>query len=383
MSIFGTAARTDSSPRRHAEPAYAFLRRVAGDAWDRARELMETWLGVYPQAARKSLIARLRSADDRDFSSAFWELYLHEMYRRDGWQITIEPAVPASDARPDFLVQKGATSYYVEARCIFESGQNRGANKRLQTVYDSLNRLNAGAFSLCVHVRRIGDTAPSVKELARSLEEWLAALDPDRVAAALQGYGTREKREWRYEGWHLVFEPLPLKPGARDRSGRGALGMFGSGGSFVDDVSPLRRALSDKGSKYGELDHPLVIAVNIISDFHDDDDTRQALFGGGDWERDLNPQPSPDIGYWGSSYSPQHTHVAGVLVALSMHHARVANYAPTYWPHPGAEVNVDRLALWPVEDATGRQESTNAAIEANAHFGLPADWPGDLFPRDR
>jgi hypothetical protein len=383
VSIFGTAARTDSSPRRHAEPAYAFMRRVAGDAWDRVRELIESWLSVYPEAARKSLVARLRSGDDRDFASAFWELYLHEMYRRDGWQITIEPAVPASDARPDFLVQKDAASYYVEARCIFESGRNRGADKRLQTVYDSLNKLNAGAFSLSVHVRRIGDVAPSTRELARSLEDWLAALDPDQVALALKGYSTREKREWRFEGWHLVFEPLPLKPEARDRPDRRALGMFGSGGSFVDDVSPLRRALSDKGGKYGELDHPLVIAVNIISDFHDDDDSRQALFGIGDWERDLKAQRSPNIGYWGSSQSPQHAHVAGVLLALSMHHARVAKYAPTYWPHPGADVEVDRLALWPIENGTGRQESTSAAIAAHVHFGLPADWPGELFPRNR
>lgn len=159
--------------------------------------------------------------------------------------------------------------------------------------------------------------------------------------------------------------------------------MFGSGGGFVDDVSPLRRALSDKGDKYGELDYPLVIAVNINSDFHDDDDTRHSLFGGGDWERDLKAQPSPDIGYWGSVYSPRHTHVAGVVIALSMHYARVATYAPTYWPHPGADVEVDRLALWRVEDGTGRQEFISAEIAAHAHFGLPADWPGELFPRDK
>lgn len=359
------------------------MRRVAGDAWDRTRELIETWLSAYPKTAQKPLIARLRAADDRAFASAFWELYLHEMYRRDGWQITIEPAVPASDARPDFLVRRGATSYYVEARCIFESGHNRGASKRLQTVYDSLNKLNAGAFTLSVHVRRIGDTDPSTKELARSLEAWLAAFDPDKVAAALKDYATSEKYEWRHEGWHLVFEPLPLKPEARDRPGRRALGMFSSSGSLVDDVSPLRRALSDKGRKYGELDLPLVIAVNIISDFHDDDDTRQALFGGAGWDREPNARPSPDTGYWGSSYSPQHTHVAGVLVALSMHLARVAIYAPTYWPHPGAGVEVPRLALWPIESGTDRQEGTNAAIAANVHFGLPTDWPGDLFPRER
>ncbi|MGA2990309.1 MAG: hypothetical protein ABSD88_07515, partial [Candidatus Korobacteraceae bacterium] len=42
----------------------------------------------------------------------------------------------------------------------------------------------------------------------------------------------------------------------------------------------IRTAIDGKATKYGMLNHPLIIVVNVLDDFCDDDDIWNALFGG-------------------------------------------------------------------------------------------------------
>ena len=41
----------------------------------------------------------------------------------------------------------------------------------------------------------------------------------------------------------------------------------------------IRAAIEGKATKYGNLDRPLIVAVNVLDDFCDDGDIRNALFG--------------------------------------------------------------------------------------------------------
>lgn len=388
-SVFGTHARTDTAPSRHTESTYAFLRRVAGPVWDQCRALIDEWLAAYPADDRVALAARLRSSDDRVFTSAFWELYLYEMYRRDGWAIDIEPAVEGVATRPDFLVSKDSVSYYVEARCTFER-EDRGAAARLQTVYDSLNGMDSGAFHLAVTPIGVGTQAPPTAKLRRALETWLSTLDPDAGDFSLSDERPERRFEWVWHDWHLLFRPMPRSANARMTPVRRALGAFiPDAASFVDDITPLRDALSEKGSKYGKLNHPLVIAINIGSGFHDDEDTEQALYGGVGWRiniDDPDAEATPvltDPGYWGWPGRPAHDHVAGILLAGSMHYSRVARYAPTFWLHPYAAQAIAPLPNWRVARAAPEgMEYADPAVLPYQHFDLPAGWPvGEPFPR--
>ncbi|MGC5225158.1 hypothetical protein ACPW96_21525 [Micromonospora sp. DT81.3] len=389
-SLFGTRNRTDSRPSRHSESTYAFLRRAAGPVWDQCRDLIDDWLRAYPENARAALRARLRSGNDREFTSAFWELYLHEMYRGAGWTIAIEPSVATRPARPDFLVSKGDVAYYVEARCIVEGGSDGGAAARKQTVFDSLNEIDSGPFHLSVTTVTVGANMPSTKTLRRGLEKWLEGLDPDAVDYGVDGEQPGHQFKWVEDGWHLVFHPMPRDVGVRGTRAKRALGVYQDAeASFIDDITPLRRALSEKGSKYGELTHPLVLAINAGSSFHDEYDTQQALFGTVGWRfdfRDRDAGATPVLtkpGYWGWPGQPAHTHVAGVLLAEGMHYARVAQYAPAFWPHPSAAQGVAPLASWRVAHLVdGQTAYSEPSVSAPDLFGLPTGWPlGEPFPR--
>lgn len=387
--LFDTRDRLDTAPSRHGESTFEFLDRVAGPVWDQCRALITGWLSDYPESDRTALRARLRSTDDHVFTSAFWELYLHEMYRRDGWTVLIEPSVPDSDNRPDFLVSKDDHRYYVEARCTFEAA-DRGAVGRLQAVYAALDSINSGAFHLAVTVVHVGANSPPTRALRRSLEAWLAELDPDAESYGLGLDDPARRFDWTHEDWALTFQPIPRRADVRGTPAERPLGAFiPSEASVIDDVGSLREALRDKGSKYGALDYPLVLAINVGSGFHDDRDTLQALYGTIGWTIDFdNPiaEATPVItqaGFWGPPGRPTRTHIAGMLLAEGLHYGRVARYSPAFWAHPAAPEGIVEVPIWRTPILGGDEVDYSRPERApHVHFGLPEGWPlGEPFPR--
>lgn len=311
------------------------------------------------------------------------------MYQRDGWVVTVEPAVPGSPNRPDFLVSRGSSAYYVEARCTFE-GADRGAAARLNTVYAAVDRIDSGDFHLAVTVIAVGQSSPPTRSLRRSLETWLSDLDADAFDFGLDLSDSSPRFEWTHEDWNLVFQPIPRRASARDSPAERPLGAFLPGAAlFVDDVGSLRQALLDKGSKYGRLDHSLVLAINIGSGFHDNADTIQALYGTVGWTIDIaNPdsEATPVLtepGFWGRPGRPVRTHIAGVLLAEGMHYGRVAKYAPAFWPHPSPAEHIEPLPVWRLALTDGDGITLVAPDRApHDYFELPEGWPlGSPFPR--
>ena len=63
-------------------------------------------------------------------------------------------------------------------------------------------------------------------------------------------------------GWKIDFRAYPKSPDARGREGARPLGIFGGGEAYwVQDEEGIRGALTDKGSAYGLLGAPFVVAV--------------------------------------------------------------------------------------------------------------------------
>jgi hypothetical protein len=118
--LFDDFERINGNPSEHGEPLYPFLNRAAGEYWQNVRDLLTEWLSQYPEAERPTLISRFRRTDRRGFLGAFWELYLHEVFRRLGFEIAFHPAVSGATRRPDFRLQLGTAVTYVEAVTIYE-----------------------------------------------------------------------------------------------------------------------------------------------------------------------------------------------------------------------------------------------------------------------
>src|SRR5215211_6674228 len=91
MRLFNVPPSDDVGPADHNEPHIDYLTRTGRPAFVFIRELIEKWLSEVSHPHRRPLITRLRSRNDHQFESAFFELYLHALLRRLGCAIKFHP----------------------------------------------------------------------------------------------------------------------------------------------------------------------------------------------------------------------------------------------------------------------------------------------------
>lgn len=279
--LFRNFIRTDSTPKRATETDFAFLDRSASEAVDNVRSIVATCLERYPLGEQAELVARLTSGDSRLFASGTFELFLHEYLRRQGFTLLPHPELPnGSQRRPDFLVTcPDGTRLYLEAVCASDNdGQDPAAEARKNVALQVLD--NAVHPNFMVAVESDGDptTQPSGRRLADEVVRWLDTLDPDLAIAEADSNGASPEYRWQHEGWRVRIRAIPVRPDARGRQRR-LIGVRNLGGGWVDGWSPIRDAVLTKSRRYGHLDLPLVIAVNVDAFDLEPIDEAQALFG--------------------------------------------------------------------------------------------------------
>jgi hypothetical protein len=147
--IFDLIKRTATAPAGHAEPAFDFLNRIAGDYWVHPRQLLQTWADrIADSSDYQELRQRFRSRDDEEFRSAFLELYLHECLVRAGYSVTIHPRVPNGSRRPDFLAERGDERFYLEAKSPGTAPAAKAAARRQAVLLDVVDSLGDPNFLL-------------------------------------------------------------------------------------------------------------------------------------------------------------------------------------------------------------------------------------------
>jgi hypothetical protein len=150
--------------------------------------------------------------------------------------------------------------------------------------------------------------------------------------------------------------------------------------------------LADKGSAYGSLGAPFVVAVASSSVFLDDDDVLNALYGTevvefrtfADGTESTVTTRKPD-GYWYGGSHWDHRGVSAVLVVKNLHPAFVGEQQHTMWEHPDPEYAVDAFHIWRrAVFGCGSMTFVEPDRSQTDWFGLGEPWPvGEPFPRNR
>lgn len=388
MSIFGSDLRSDPSPLRHGETVHAFLDRCSDPFFAAVRDLLEDWLAQVPEEHRQGLVGAFRDSQNKHaFMSAFWELYLHEMYRRCGYEITIHPQLPNTSKRPDFLVDGNGDRFYVEAVQVGESHSDVAEARRLADVHAVLDTESTGRFSLSMSYERVGQQPLPTTELRKALREWLAFLDADEVAAQLArpeepgeiAFDRLPRLDWVSRDWILHFHAIPLKAGLAEGS-TPMIGMHGpASAGVIDKHTSLMRALDSKANRYGRPDAPLVIAVldNTGPIGTHGYNIEQALYGLAA-ARPTNHPVLADLvheGHWLTRNGWRRGHAPQVISAIQLSPWHVANYTPQLWTtlEPGAvgPAQPDFLARMDLSTP-----DPSPLPSADNPFGLNMDWPG-------
>lgn len=386
--IFTEISRADASPKANRESNFAFLDRSARPEMGRVRRYLEGLVGEYPQKERDELVARLKCGDDTHFKSAVFELALYAFLVRLGYALSPHPELPSgSKARPDFHVTTPTgEEFYLEA--VLASIRDESvpaAEAMIGSTLDALGKASHPNFMVLVEYEGTPDTQPSGKKLLAATLKWLNSLDPDRVRAEAesQGLGSTPTQEWAHEGWQVRLRAYPLRPEARGKSSS-LIGMLDGGARVIDQWSSIRDAIKHKGAKYGNLDKPLLVAVNFGSFHLNEIDEMDALYGQEQYVVDIrNPEKEAWMtrasnGAWIGPSGPRALRVSGAwifndLTVYSLSSRRQTIYFNPWATHPLPEA----LKTMPHAIVDGDQLQRGVGFSLAEVLGLPTRWPED------
>ncbi len=329
MLLFESGERTNDRPGRYGEPEFSYIDQAARPAMAAFRQMANEWFSRLSDSEKADVRGRFQS-EGYQHSSAFWELYLHELLTRTGYSLKPHPQRSEVKSRPDFLVSDArAPLFYLEATLGgVPSVSDAGGAARKNQVYNAINSLKSPDFFLELRIRGAPATPPSGARLRRDLTKWLGSLDFPTIDALFKANTLDEipRYEWSHEGWNILFRPIPKSPKSRGQPRTRPIGMMVPEARYLATHVDLREALENKSKKYGKLDLPYVVAVNMFAMHCDLIDIMNALFGqetcvvfesaGG--KLDSRPGERKRNGFWFGPRGARNSEVSGVVVTVNL-----------------------------------------------------------------
>lgn len=206
----------------------------------------------------------------------------------------------------------------------------------------------------------------------------LRALDPDGLLPP----------GWEYngEGWRILFQPIAKSAAGRGKPGVRPVGIHSARSKWITTREAIRKEIAGKASRYGQLDRPFVIALNVTSDWGcDDDDVVDALFGTEShiirWTEhgveNAGTRRNPD-GAWQGPKGPSNTRNSAVLLFKGAAPWNVPRVAMRLYNNPHARRAL-RTALSQLPGAIVENNVLRLldGIDTAAIFGLPDVWPAE------
>jgi hypothetical protein len=260
---------------------------------------------------------------------------------------------------------------------------DHGGEARKGMVFDSLSANPHKNFMVAIEDLGYPKSQPSGKRLIRDIHSWLDSLDPDSVQQQIntEGFESIISFEWDHEDWKMIFRPIPLKLEKRGKSAN-LIGVGNMAVGWVDSWSPIRDAVKFKGSKYGPLEKPLLIAVNLNSSALDKIDEMQALYGQEQFVFEVeNPDKEPRMerapnGVWYNKKGPQYTRVSGVWIFNDLHPSSISVRKQTIYFNPWATHPLpDSLKYFPHAVPENNKMSWLEGVSFSELYGLSERWP--------
>ncbi|WP_448575671.1 hypothetical protein [Thermomicrobium sp.] len=341
MSLFATPP--DPRIARPTAPHRATLaQRLAGAITGpdrRVRDLLETWFARLPVPAQTDVRSRLWERDRRLALAAFWELYLHELLTRLGYQLVPHPTVPGAGARPDFLATRDQEAFYLEALIHGPSTEAWRAERRLYPILDVLHEVQREPFVVTLAQATCGHGTPPLRALRSELVRWLDSLSPATTDATLS---------WQRGSWSLQFRAR------RASSIRADEPTAPSSPSL--SLRTLLSKVQAKARRYRVFDRPLLLAL-ATSQAWPESTSRELA------HRLVEQLPDP---------------AAGILLAAGLDPWTIAS-TPLLLAWRADAVAPLRPFLAALEEAGARRLTANI-LQLDAPWRLFALWP--TWPRD-
>ena len=380
--LFKSKERISLGPTKHNEGAWEYLDRSSRIEAERVRQFLNRWVTEYPASHRARMIAQFKSRTSHEFQAAFFELILFALLKTLGCEITIEPDLPnGSDKRPDFLVvTPEGESVYIEATLAVESTAKTAAKKRYEQLLVAIEKLHSPAFAVNVRMCAESTETPDGTALRQHLKTWLASLDPDAEFQRMLVHKLSKlpRTRWQNKGWVIECEAM-ARPPERRGLGQRVVGIQWGRVETLTSWQPVRDTIKKKGSRYGVLPHPYVVAINADDFFLDQEDEVQALFGllQVTFNRIAPDSFSPTVGRKEDGvWLRKHTRVSGTWIFRGIGPWTVGRHPGTVYFNPWAAKPLPSFfaKFHHAEVVENQMEWRDGSLPREI-LGLPADWP--------
>jgi hypothetical protein len=288
MQIFDDFIRRDASLRKPSQSDYEYLNQSARVSAQHLRQIMNIWFEEYNEEIQESdkindLKSRLQSKKNDQYRAAFFELYIFILLKRMGFQIVAEPTIPGYTTKPDFLATCPYTGkeFYLEATTVTEGDINSKRDKAIELVTEKINKhipcshyiIELGCYGVCKE-------QDVNKEIIKEIKSWI------------NNTPLKNPKKFEFENWVLslkaqkVSNPLNFKEiivtidsKVQCLNRKTDIKKEGVTENRMDAMSRIREAILGKSKKYGQLDKPYIIAINMHSDFFNRISLFEALLG--------------------------------------------------------------------------------------------------------
>ena len=291
-TLFDVRPRSSMRWKRDSESYYAYLNQSGRPEWEKSRATLEQWFRQYPADGRKDLRGRFRKGD-KSTEGAFFELLLHEFFRKLGCEMELHPDVADTSKHPDFLVRHGGKEFYLESVARGHSASQFAHDIYTKDALDKLNDISSPHFGVVVEdIEGVLKHNIPANRIQGPFLERLKRLDP-------LTYRDGDRVKVEEDGWILqgrlvrVSKPQYLPP-EDDVFVQATTGISKQG----DTPAEMLKVLQRKAKSYGKPDLPIVIALNwcdSVGTPYDEAAVVDALYAG-HVDNDLKP-PSIRVRY--------------------------------------------------------------------------------------
>jgi hypothetical protein len=362
VQLFEEFQRNDMEYRKPNERIYSFLNRSGHSEYEQTRRVLESWFGDIPEAYQKALRTSF-CAGDRQHLGAFFEIYCHALLKKQGFLVDLQQVVDQTYGNPiDFLVRaEDLPLFYLEATVASDSDKSFTSHEQVNQLWKALNDLKGSSFQIILEIHHEASHLP-FRKICNEIHQWLSTLDPNEASRTkdLLGPDSRPRCSWKQDGWHIDFIAIPRPLEERNQEDETVLYTFSSHGKWSETQNSLSRKLDEKAKKYGTLQLPYIIAVDVLALDSMGRDLNEVFFG-----QDLmlidpdsgamtqtrstfHPgRPSRENGFWiGQGGRLRNQQVSAVLLVDELMPWSFARKTPLLWHNPWAEkpLNFD---IWP------------------------------------
>ncbi len=93
MQLFDAGVRTELRFKKETESSFVYCNQSARPSVVVFREMIEAWFARVNEQGKDDLRERFRSSKEPNHMGSFFEIYLHELLSRLGFELQLHPAI--------------------------------------------------------------------------------------------------------------------------------------------------------------------------------------------------------------------------------------------------------------------------------------------------